>query len=207
MIIAYLGVFISLNRLFFMTKLLRLAISLLLLSTTAFSQTADEKLAEIQGKWQTSQEGFLQFRRTVELPELPKLDIYKRAKVYYLTHPYKGQSEKAAGSVILLGGTSTLEGVQVSERDGVRSAVDATYYLHIAAEDGKAVLVITCIQYLFHIDSGRDSAYDEVLISRLYPVNPHAQKSDAMIDAFYGTAKSASALLDEIEKVLKEELP
>jgi hypothetical protein len=182
-------------------------ICLLLMGTCAYSQTVEEKLSKIQDQWQTSREGFPQYRKTVDVPGISRLDLYKRAKVYYLTHPYKNLDEKAAGPVVLLGGVGTFREVQVSESNGVKSSIDATYYLHVGVEDGRAVLVITCIQYLFHIGSGSDSAYDEVLVSKLYPVNPQAPKSETIMEAFYGTTQSATARLDDLAEALKKEAP
>ncbi|GAB3179222.1 hypothetical protein [Telluribacter humicola] len=189
-----------------MFKLLQWAICLLLISTSAYSQTADERLAEIKGLWQTNADGFLQYKKTIELPGFPKELIYERAKEYYQARLYEKLDEKVAGAVIVLGGAGILKDVQVSNTGGITSTVDATHLLHVWAVDGKAELVITCIQYIFQIGSGSDAGYDEVLISNLYPVNPQAPQSDKIIGAFYGTTRSATARLEQIEKLLKAPL-
>jgi len=205
--IAYSSNFQRIERLLPMTQKMALYIALLLLGThTAYSQTAEEKLSEIQKVWQTSKEGFLQYRKTVTVAGISRLDIYKRAKVYYLTHQYQSLDEKAAGPVILLGGAGTFKEVHASENNGIKTSVDATYYLHMGVEDGKAELVITCIQYRFRIGSGSDSAYDELLISTLYPVNPQAPKSETIMGAFYATTQASLARLDELGEILKKEL-
>ncbi|HEV7348391.1 hypothetical protein [Telluribacter sp.] len=190
-----------------MLKTLSLAIGLLLLSTFAYCQTAEEKLSALKGQWQTSKDGFLQYKRTVQIPGLNIEDIAKRAREYYQSKSYENLTQPTAGPVILLGGTGTFKEVQASESNGVKTTVDATHYLHVASADGKAEIVITCLQYLFHIGSGSDAGYDAVLISTLYPVNAQAPRSDKLIDAFLGTTQSATARLDEIEKALKEGKP
>lgn len=189
-----------------MFRLLHGWVCLLLISTCAYGQKVDERLAEVQGLWQTNKDGFLQYKKTIELPGFPKEIIYERAKEYYLARLYEKLDEKVAGSVIVLGGAGILKDVQVSSTGGVTSTVDATHLLHVWAVDGKAELVITCLQYIFQIRSGSDAGYDEVLISTLYPVNPQAPPSEKIIGAFYGTTRSATARLEQIEKQLKAPL-
>ncbi len=181
-------------------------VCLLLISTCAYGQTVDERLAEVQGLWQTNKDGFLQYKRTIPLTGLSKEIIHQRAKEYYLDNQYDKLDERAAGPVVVLGAAGLFKNVQVTENGGVRSTVDATHFLHVWVEEGKAEVVITCLQYIFQIGSGSDAGHDEVLISTLFPVNPQAPRSDKIIGAFLGTTRSATARLEEIEKKMKAPL-
>ncbi len=187
-----------------------LFIIIIIFGTTAYSQSANKMLAEIENKWKQDENGDVTFTRIVELPNLSKKEIYQRALNYYINH--YGNAKAISQTTDSEKGIITRKGMYEAH-EGYNYNVNHLNVWHIltlTTKDNIAEIRLTLTEYEKIVEpylKPQDDDSEKIYKSKVkdnYPVNPNGEHKTIMAKTFYKSYKAAMVSLDAIENGLKE---
>lgn len=176
---------------------------IILFNGFCFSQSTEEMLIEIQGKWTLDNKGNVTFTKIIEVPELKKEEIYNSILNYLISNYVNGKQaiqyyNKETGILIA-------KGVYENVTSNLGTTMNTIYTLRIDIKDRKARAKITLAEYDGQIVSLKGtSSYFSIKLSDKYPINPKGKSKKFMIQAFYNTYQKVMSTFDTLEKTIEK---
>lgn len=189
-----------------MKKITQLLFIIIAMSVNAYSQTAKEMLAEIEGKWELDDNGNVTLLKIIEVPELKKDEIFNRVLNYFTYNYVSGKSviqtqDKENGLIV---GKGVYDNVHVGI-SLITTYVDAWHILRVDVKDGRARVIVSLTDYDKKIVGGSSPpSYSTMKVAQQYPIFEKGSQKTVMTKAFYKAFMKANASLDAVEKAIKE---
>jgi hypothetical protein len=191
-----------------MKNLILIFISLFFVVNISHSQNSKVKkmLSEIEGKWEVDDSGNVTYTRIVEVDSVSKEELYLRALGYFTYNYNSGEdviqvSDKESGTII---GKGLYSNIPVSSFMAF-VGIETYHILRIDLKEGKARIILSLTDYRVRgYNASAVLVYNDVKISRAFPIKPNQTQKNAYGAAFYESHKRAINTLEGLEKALKE---
>lgn len=187
-----------------MKKILLIILSIFITSF-AFSQSAKEMKAAIDGKWEVDDNNNVTFVKVIDIPGMKKDLIYQRVLNYFIYNYMSGksviQTQDSVKGIII--GKGIYQNVHTGQ-SLISTKVDAWHILRVDIKDDKVRVLVTLIEYEKTMTGNHTRSQSSSPVSAEYPVNPKGTSQIVMMKAFYKTYVRIQNTFEKLEKAIKE---